>query len=104
MRRQRILCAYINIVKNFEHYLDELVAVYHDCREHELSLVKYHSMRMGKQDFCFVDFKGSKFWVWQYPMWSVYVSNKRGINFHVVPELNEEEAKQAFNNYLQLVS
>lgn len=87
-----------------DEYLKELSSIWNDCHKYGVSLIKYHGMRMGRQDFCETDYRGIRFWVWQYPEWSVYVSNKRGINFMVQPELTPEEVTRAFNDYLQLVS
>lgn len=105
MRRKRILCHIINMFHSMtdDEYLNELNSLYDTCYKHKDSLIHYHAMKMGRQDFCFTDERGYRFWVWQYPEWSVYVSNRRGINFMVQPELAPEEVTRAFNDYLQLV-
>ncbi len=105
MRRQRSLLHIVVMEHNMEdeYVWDQLKLIYHNCSKHDTSLIDFHRAKIGKQDFCFTDSRGFRFWVWEFPTWSIHVSNKRGINFMVVPELSSEEVTQAFGEYSQWV-
>jgi len=105
-RKQRLMMHIINMEHTMddEYIYDQLRALWLDCLKYKTPLTRYHGMRMGRQNFCFVDDRCTRFWVWEYPTWSAYVSNKRGVNFMVLPELSPQEVTQAFDEYLGLVS
>lgn len=105
-RKKRLLSHIINMDATIDpdYIYDQLYSLYRDCQKYETSLIRYHGMRLGRQNFCFTDTRGYRFWVWEYPTWSVYVSNKRGVNFMVLPELDSAQVTQAFDEYLKLVS
>lgn len=105
-RKRRLLSHIINMDSTMdpEYVYDQLLSLWKDCQKYESTLIRYHGLRMGRQHFCFNDIRGYRFWVWEYPTWSVYVSNKRGVNFMVLPELSPTEVTQAFDEYMRLVS
>lgn len=106
MKHMRNLMHVINMDSTIdpETIYDELNSLYRDCLKYKTTFVRYHGMRMGRQDYCFNDSQGFRFWVWEHPTWSVYVSNRRGVNFMVLPELSPSQVTQAFDEYMRLVS
>jgi len=105
-RKHRLMSHIINMnhTMDDEYIYDQLKSIWLDCLKYKTPLIRYHGMRLGRQNYCFVDSRGYRFWVWEYPTWSAYVSNVRGVNFMVLPELLPQQVTQAFDEYLGLVS
>jgi len=62
------------------------------------TLVDYHKARLGRQNRTF--FNGEfRFWVWEMGVWTVYVSNRKGVCFEVPEMASKRSSLESWEDY-----
>jgi hypothetical protein len=79
--------------------LSALFRAQHEQRRGE-SCVAYHKRKLGRQTCCWVG--GSavrRFYIWDRPLWRIYVHNIGGVGFEVPVEASSEDVWAALRDY-----
>lgn len=82
-------------------YMRKVRALYRELGQ-GVHLVQWTTARLGKPNRTF---KGEFFYrIWEGPRWSLYVANRKGFCFEVLPGLSADEAFAAFEEILEALS
>lgn len=61
-------------------------------------LVPYHESKLGKWHYTFTG--DSRMYVWEFPTWRVFVSNKKGVCLEVLLGMHPDDAWSVWREYL----
>ena len=88
--KERTTVEVTNIIYVFDSCSNEYMkkmhmGVYPKVKKGGRTLVEAHKELFGKQTYCWTGSE-SRFWVWDYESWRVYVNNDKGIIIEVAPK------------------